>query len=99
VNETKVDFLDEIVAERASRNPDFPVLVETALKTRQLVRELAERRRAMGISQTLVAARMGTSQSALARLEAGGSDPRLSTLERYARALGDEVDVILSSHT
>jgi DNA-binding XRE family transcriptional regulator len=99
VKETKADFLDEVVAERVTSNPDFPVLVEAALKTRELVRELAERRRAMRISQTLVAARMGTSQSALARLEAGGSDPRLSTLERYARALGDEVDVILSSHT
>jgi len=90
------DLVDEIVVERTSGNPDFPDLVEAALRTRQLVRALTERRRAMGISQTMVAARMGTSQSALARLEAGGSDPRLSTLERYARALGDEVDVILS---
>ena len=91
------DLVDEIVVERTSGNPDFPDLVEAALRTRQLVRALTERRRAMGISQTLVAARMGTSQSALARLEAGGSDPRLSTLERYALALGDEVDVILSN--
>jgi transcriptional regulator with XRE-family HTH domain len=30
---------------------------------------------------------MGTSQSSLARLEAGEMDPRLSTVERYARAL------------
>jgi ribosome-binding protein aMBF1 (putative translation factor) len=86
----KPDFVDEIVAERSLGNPDFPELVEAALRTRRLVRELTERRRAMGISQTVVAARMGTSQSALARLESGGSDPRLSTLERYARALGDE---------
>jgi DNA-binding XRE family transcriptional regulator len=96
VRKVRKDLVDEIVAERTSGNPDFPDLVEAALKTRQLVRALTERRRAMGISQTMVAARMGTSQSALARLEAGGSDPRLSTLERYARALGDEVDVILA---
>jgi ribosome-binding protein aMBF1 (putative translation factor) len=84
------DFVDEIVAERSLGNPEFPELVEAALGARRLVRELTEQRRAMGISQTVVAARMGTSQSALARLESGGSDPRLSTLERYARALGDE---------
>jgi DNA-binding XRE family transcriptional regulator len=96
VRKATKDLVDEIVVERTSGNPDFPDLVEAALRTRQLVRALTERRRAMGISQTMVAARMGTSQSALARLEAGGSDPRLSTLERYARALGDEVDVILS---
>jgi predicted transcriptional regulator len=96
VRKATKDLVDEIVVERTSGNPDFPDLVEAALRTRQLVRALTERRRAMGISQTLIAARMGTSQSALARLEAGGSDPRLSTLERYALALGDEVDVILS---
>lgn len=53
-----------------------------------VVVELAERRRAAGLSQTEVAARMRTSQSAIARLEAGRGDVRVSTLERYARALG-----------
>jgi predicted transcriptional regulator len=36
---------------------------------------------------------MGTSQSAVARLEAGNGDVRLSTLERYAAALGSSVIV------
>jgi predicted transcriptional regulator len=35
---------------------------------------------------------MGTSQSAVARLESGELDARLSTLERYAAALGRTVD-------
>ena len=35
---------------------------------------------------------MGTSQSAVARLESGALDARLSTLERYAAALGQTVD-------
>ena len=34
------------------------------------------------------AALMGTTQPALARLERGEIDPKLSTLERYAEALG-----------
>lgn len=87
------DFLDELIESRTARDPGFPELVEAALKTRRLVRALTDRRRALGISQTVVAARMGTSQSALARLEAGGSDPRLSTIERYAQALGEEVEL------
>jgi transcriptional regulator with XRE-family HTH domain len=57
----------------------------------QLVRELAAQRQAAGLSQTEVAARMGTSQSAVARLESGTADVRASTLERYAAAVGGEI--------
>jgi transcriptional regulator with XRE-family HTH domain len=55
---------------------------------RRLVAEMAAQRRAAGLSQTEVAARMGTSQSAVARLEAGDTDLRASTLERYSAAIG-----------
>jgi DNA-binding XRE family transcriptional regulator len=58
---------------------------------RRLVGELAEQRRSAGLSQTEVAARMGTSQSAVARLEAGDADARASTLERYAAAIGSQI--------
>jgi ribosome-binding protein aMBF1 (putative translation factor) len=56
-----------------------------------LVRELAEQRQAAGLSQTEIAARMGTSQSAVARLESGTADVRASTLERYAAAVGSQI--------
>lgn len=85
------DFLDEIIDERKKKNPDFPEMVEAALRTRRLLKSLSQRRQRLGISQTVVAARMGTSQSALARIESGESDPRLSTVERYALALGEEL--------
>ncbi|HEY6279652.1 MAG TPA: helix-turn-helix transcriptional regulator [Streptosporangiaceae bacterium] len=58
---------------------------------RRLVDELAAQRRAAGLSQTEVAARMGTSQSAVARLEAGEADVRATTLERYAAAIGSQI--------
>ena len=58
---------------------------------RRLVGELADQRRSAGLSQTEVAARMGTSQSAVARLEAGDADVRASTLERYAAAIGSQI--------
>ncbi len=57
----------------------------------RLVRELAGQRQAAGLSQTEVAARMGTSQSAVARLESGAVDVRASTLERYAAAIGGQI--------
>src|SRR5947207_14088846 len=57
----------------------------------RLVRELAEQRQAAGLSQTEVAALMGTSQSAVARLESGTADVRASTLGPYPAAVGSEI--------
>jgi len=50
--------------------------------------QLTSLRRSLGLSQAEVALRMGTSQSAVARFEAGDLDVRLSTIERYTAALG-----------
>jgi transcriptional regulator with XRE-family HTH domain len=69
----------------------FPGFEAFAEDQDEVLAALVQRRRRLGLSQTAVAARMGTSQSAVARLEAGGSDPRLSTLARYAAALGTTV--------
>jgi predicted transcriptional regulator len=63
-----------------------------SVRRHQLVSELEERRVDLGLTQTEVAARMGTSQSAVARLESGEADIRLSTLERYAAALSQELE-------
>ncbi len=52
---------------------------------------LTAEREALGLSQTIVAARMHTSQSAVARLESAEIDAKLSTVERYAAALGKKI--------
>lgn len=71
----------------ARRHPTpFPGFKEMAHR-RELARVLVACRLESGFSQTEVAARMGTSQSAVARLESGEADVRLSTLERYAAAI------------
>ena len=79
--------------------PELPLLPgfrEMALRRmsaerRRLVADLTSQRRSAGLSQTEVAARMGTSQSAVARLETGDADVRVSTLERYAAAIGSQL--------
>ena len=76
--------------------PLLPGFREMALRRmsaerRRLVADLTAQRRSAGLSQTEVAARMGTSQSAVARLETGEADVRVSTLERYAAAIGSQV--------
>ena len=46
-----------------------------------------------GLTQAELAARMGTTQSAIARMEGGGARPTLETLERLAAAIGAELVV------
>ena len=65
----------------------------------QLAAEVGERvreaREGAGLSQRELAAQMGTSQAAIARLEAGGVGATLTTLHRVAVALGLELNVEL----
>lgn len=72
---------------------------ERAHAAAQLAAEVGERvreaREAAGLSQRDLAARMGTSQAAIARLEAGGVGATLTTLQRVAAALGLELSVEL----
>jgi transcriptional regulator with XRE-family HTH domain len=67
------------------------VRVEAALERRVLARELAARRRAAGLTQVELAQRMGTSQAQVTRFESG-VDTRMSTVSRYAAALGVRLD-------
>jgi seryl-tRNA synthetase len=82
------DFLDEMIAKRTKRNPDFPDLLEAARRRRELLHALAEQREQQQRSQTAIAAAMATSQSSVARLESTASDAKISTVDRYAASLG-----------
>jgi DNA-binding transcriptional regulator YiaG len=86
------DFLAEIVDERARKNPGFLDLVREAETRRRFARKLAALREKKALSQTVVAARMGTSASVVSKLEAGG-DVKLSTLQRYCTAIGEKFAV------
>ncbi len=70
----------------------FPGFKEMAERRRSVSGQLIALRREKGLSQAEVAARMGTSQSAVARFEAGDLDVRLSTVERYTSALGGTLE-------
>lgn len=61
--------------------------------------QVAEQRRARDLSQAELASLVGTSQSAIARLESGGRPPRIDTLLRIADALDCELDVELRPRT
>ncbi len=64
-----------------------------------IAEQVADRRRALGLSQTELAELTGTTQSAIARLESGGRPPRIDTLMRIANALDCELRVELRPRT
>jgi transcriptional regulator with XRE-family HTH domain len=65
----------------------------------ELLDELLKARDAAGLTQEDVAKRMGTSRPAVARIEAGGGSkrhsPSLSTLRKYAEAVGCRLQIKL----
>jgi DNA-binding XRE family transcriptional regulator len=62
----------------------------------RLVRELLAARSRAGLTQEDVAESMGTTKSAVSRLESAGKhSPSVSTLKKYAHAVGCEVEIRL----
>ncbi len=60
----------------------------------RVVLELVMLRRAFGLSQSDLAKRMSVSQATLSEFESGGGT-KLSTLQRYARAVGAKLVVVV----
>ena len=61
--------------------------------------QMLKARARAGLTQDAVAERMGTTKSAISRLESAGKHaPSLATLKRYAKAVGCELQVKLVPH-
>ena len=61
--------------------------------THAIVAHLVAARKNLGLTQEQVAAKAGVTRMTIQRIEAGGIDPRLSSLEGYAAAVMCEVNV------
>jgi transcriptional regulator with XRE-family HTH domain len=61
-----------------------------------IAQDVADRRQELGLSQRELAELVGTTQSAIARLERGGRPPRIDTLLRIADALDCDLTVELN---
>lgn len=81
---------------RARKRKGFAGAYDELEDEYRLVRELLSARAKAGMTQEEVAASMGTTKSAISRLEgASKHSPSVSTLKRYARAVGCEIDIKL----
>jgi HTH-type transcriptional regulator/antitoxin HipB len=85
------------IARRRRGSAEFREGYEQARRAFLIGQAVRERRLALGLSQTEVAARAGMTQPALSRLEAGGAVPTIPVLERIAAALGAELIVTIAA--
>jgi transcriptional regulator with XRE-family HTH domain len=80
--------LDDLIASTAEADSEFRAAAEDTDARLDLLQQLVNIRHERKLSQTAVARLMQTGQSAVSELEKGIVEPRLSTLQRYARVLG-----------
>lgn len=85
---------EEVKASRAD-SPERRRGYEKAGRAIRLAMEIRALRQARGLSQRDLAERVGTTQSAIARLEGGNVSPSLPTLDKIAEALDVELSVSL----
>ena len=88
---TKISTLHD----RWLATPGYQDAYEDSHAEFELARQLIEARTKSGFSQEEIASRMGTSQSAIARLESGNTLPSMRTLSRYALATNCEISIRL----
>jgi ribosome-binding protein aMBF1 (putative translation factor) len=82
---------DATPAERAAFDETYAAAA-LAIRVGEQIRDARE---AAGLTQRNLAERMGTSQAAIARLEAGGVGATLTTLQRAAKALDLDITIEL----
>jgi ribosome-binding protein aMBF1 (putative translation factor) len=92
---TKTVKVEEIHARRMKSDPEYREAYEALEGEFALVEALLQARTRAHLSQAEVASRMGTTESAVSRLESGRVKPSTRTLERYAQATGHRLRVSL----
>ena len=80
--------------EKANKREGFKKAYENLGEEYALVREMLAARARVGLSQEAVAELMGTTKSAISRLEAAGKHaPSVTTLKKYAHAVGCHLEI------
>ena len=82
--------------QKALKRKEFKETYEGLEEEYALAREMLTARSRSGLTQEAVAELMGTTKSAVSRLEAGGKHaPSLTTLKKYAHAVGCRLEIKL----
>jgi DNA-binding XRE family transcriptional regulator len=83
----------EEMTEQARLHPELRAELERLHPFEEVARQIIRLRLDHGLSQEALAERVGTTKSAISRLESGQHAPNLATLEKIAAAFGGRVEV------
>lgn len=82
-------------AQRMQKDPQFWQGYQNRFESFKIGVLLKEARHKAGMTQQQIAEKLNTTRSAISRLENQSKDIRLSTLEKFASALGKKIHIIL----
>ena len=87
-----MDALEKYISKRKKKSPRFAKNFETGYNDFKIGVILRQAREEAGITQEALAKKLNTKKSAISRIENHAEDIRLSTLEKYADALGRKIN-------
>ncbi|MBM4162605.1 MAG: helix-turn-helix transcriptional regulator [Ignavibacteria bacterium] len=88
--------VERYIENRKKRSPKFAQDFESGYEAFEFSVMLRQARKRAGITQEMIASKLRTKKSAVSRIENHAEDIRLSTLEKYAKALGKKLKVQLA---
>jgi len=88
--------LKKYIAKRKKNDAEFAESFEEGFENFKIGVLLRQARESAGITQDEVAKKLQTKKSAISRIENHSEDIRLSTLRRYAEALGKQIRLEIS---
>lgn len=88
--------VERYIEGRKKRSPKFAENFESGYEIFEFSVMLRQARERAGITQEVIAKKLRTKKSAISRIENHAEDIRLSTLGKYAKALGKKLKVQLS---
>jgi ribosome-binding protein aMBF1 (putative translation factor) len=87
----KMSDLQKYIKKRKARDPEFAKGFDTGYEQFKIGVLLKQARKEAGLTQEELAIKLDTKKSAISRIENHAEDIKLSTLEKFAHALGKQL--------
>ena len=88
-----MSYLKKYISKRKTSSPGFAEDFDEGYESFRIGVMLKQARLEAGLTQDEIANAIGTRKTAISRLENHVQDVKLSTVEKYAKALGKQVEI------